>query len=146
MALSLGHVRDLLNDIKILVAQLNRGTSPSSTTVEGLLTSINSNLVNIETVLTNDIATEATLNSVDGRLNQISGTIDDLLSIEQYAEWSSKIGNSIVLTYYTGVAAGNPSGNTSNIRIIEYKVGAGTEFTHTITYNASDFITSITTT
>lgn len=53
-------------------------------------------------------------------------------------------GNSIEVTYYSGVAAGNPSGTTTNIETLVYKSGTTVIATKTIEYNAADDITKIT--
>jgi hypothetical protein len=52
-------------------------------------------------------------------------------------------GNSVELSYYAGVAAGNPSGTTTNIQTISYKRGVDVVATKTIEYNAADNITKI---
>jgi hypothetical protein len=52
-------------------------------------------------------------------------------------------GNSVEITYYSGVAAGNPSGTTDNIETIVYKTGATTIATKTLSYNANDDIINI---
>jgi hypothetical protein len=148
-----GRVRDTLVEIRSLLAQMNKGTSPSSSTVEGLLSSIDANLVNIETVLTNDVATEATLLQVYSELGNATALLtgietnqQDQLDLFEKANWTSIVGNSIEITYYSGVAAGNPSGSTSNIETTVYKTGASVAFTQTMTYNAANLVTSVTTT
>lgn len=54
-------------------------------------------------------------------------------------------GGSVTNTYYTGVAAGNPSGSTANIHTKEFSFASSVLFTQTFTYNAANNILSITT-
>jgi hypothetical protein len=85
------------------------------------------------------LATEATLQAIE------TGQ-DDLITLLEKANWTSVSGNSIEYAYYSGVAAGNPSGNTSNVETATYKTGVSTIFTQTFAYNAADLVISITTT
>lgn len=57
--------------------------------------------------------------------------------------WSKIPGNSVEFTYYTGVVAGNPSGN-KNIQTAVYKTGAATIATETFTYDAADDVLTVT--
>ena len=58
--------------------------------------------------------------------------------------WDRIPGNSIEFTYYTGAAAGNPSGSTSNIETATYKDDGVTSFTQTFTYDGNDNILTLT--
>jgi hypothetical protein len=53
-------------------------------------------------------------------------------------------GNSVEITYYSGVAAGNPSGTTDNIETIVYKTGATIIATKTLEYDLADNIIKVT--
>lgn len=59
--------------------------------------------------------------------------------------WNEVIGNSKELVYYTGIEAGNPSGNTNNVKTIIYKSLAVVVFNQDITYNSADNVLTITT-
>jgi len=77
-----------------------------------------------------NVATEATLDLVE--------------DYTKFAVWDKIAGNNILLTYYNGVEAGNPSGNTNNIKTIAYRTGLTVILTQTITYTVADNISSIT--
>jgi hypothetical protein len=53
-------------------------------------------------------------------------------------------GNSKLIIYYPGVEAGNPSGDTTNAKFIEYYTGATLILRRTIAYNAQNQPISIT--
>lgn len=55
-------------------------------------------------------------------------------------------GNNIDITYYPGIDAGNPSGNTNNIYTIVYSTGMTVIATKTLSYNAADNVISVITT
>ncbi len=76
----------------------------------------------------------------------IDTNISSLLTSTELANWNLKAGNSTEYTYYTGIDTGNPSGSTSNVKLIVYKEGISTILTQTISYNASDLVISIVTT
>ena len=64
------------------------------------------------------------------------------LTIEQKIRrsvWTCIPGNSIEYAYYSGVEAGNPSGN-KNLKTATYKKGTDTVFTVTYTWDSSDDI------
>lgn len=79
-------------------------------------------------------------------LNKIIQALELLNVTTLRANWTTEIGNSITYTYYTGVAPGNPSGNTSNVETAEFYSGATLIFTQTFTYDVNNNCTSITTT
>lgn len=76
----------------------------------------------VGTIATGTLATESTL---------------------QLSVWDAIPGNSIEMTYYTGVEAGNPSGTTTNVKTIVYKEGVTTIVTKTLTYNSVDDVLTI---
>ncbi len=88
----------------------------------------------------------AALTAINNRLTLIDTSLNNIESYTNRQAWGDIPGNSVVTTYYSGVAAGNPSGSTSNIQTITYLTGATTVFTKTVAYNADDLIVSITTT
>lgn len=53
-------------------------------------------------------------------------------------------GTSKVLTYYTGIEAGNPSGSTDNVKYIDLYTGIILTLRQTITYNSSNNVLTIT--
>jgi hypothetical protein len=57
--------------------------------------------------------------------------------------WTLTEGNSKEITYFTGVNARNPSGSTSNIDTVVYKINATVVVTEEFTYDASDRVTKI---
>jgi hypothetical protein len=63
---------------------------------------------------------------------------------QELANFMSIPGNSGVVEYYSGVAAGNPSGNTENIKTIAYLTGITPVYTRTYTYDANDNLLTIT--
>jgi hypothetical protein len=65
---------------------------------------------------------------------------------DRSVNWTNITGNSVNYTYYTGVAAGNPSGDTNNVETAEYFTGATLVFTQTFIYNANNNVTSVVTT
>lgn len=89
---------------------------------------------------------DATLTNVEGLIINMSGTLDDMFSLHQKANWSSIIGNSVEYNYYAGLAAGNPSGSTSNVETVVYKTGVSTSFTQTFEYDLTNKVIKITTT
>lgn len=62
----------------------------------------------------------------------------------QLKGWTNVHGNSIELEYYTGVEADNPSGSTSNVKIIYYYKRSKLVIRKTLTYNADDNVLTIT--
>jgi hypothetical protein len=79
-------------------------------------------------------------------LDNIENALKQLNLTTLYANWNTQVGNSITYTYYTGVAPGNPSGNTSNVETAEFYEGAVLMLTQTFTYDVNNNCTSITTT
>ena len=79
-------------------------------------------------------------------LDKIEQTLQFLYKTTLRANWTTEVGNYITYTYYTGVAPGNPSGNTSNVETAEFYSGATLMFTQTFTYDVNNNCTSITTT
>lgn len=68
------------------------------------------------------------------------GSVSELQDIEaalDLANFDLTVGNSKEVTYYSGVAAGNPSGN-KNVETIVYKTGVTTILTQTFTWDADD--------
>lgn len=61
------------------------------------------------------------------------------------ANWNTIAGNVTTITKYTGVEAGNPSGNVANIKTIVFSNGEGTVFTNTFAYDAANDVINITT-
>lgn len=57
--------------------------------------------------------------------------------------WSTIPGNSEEYTYYTGIVAGNPSGN-KNVQTVVFKTGVTTIATQTYTWDSDDDVLSIT--
>lgn len=79
-------------------------------------------------------------------LGDILDTLESINTTTLNANWTSVVGNNIVYTYYTGVAPGNPSGDTNNVETAEFFTGATLVFTQTFAYNASNNCISIITT
>ena len=80
-------------------------------------------------------------------LNNQSFTINgNEFKIDILANWSLVPGNSIIITYYSGVSSGNPSGSTTNIQTMQYcnQNGSNIIVTKTFTYNSNNGILSIT--
>ena len=72
--------------------------------------------------------------------------ITNLKGVVDRESWDKIAGNSIQYSYYTGVAAGNPSGNENNLKSIIHKTGATTVFTITYSYDINNrVIGSVTT-
>ena len=65
---------------------------------------------------------------------------------DKLANWTNVVGNSIEYSYYTGAAAGNPSGDTNNVETAKYYTGATLMFTQTFSYNANNNAIKIETT
>lgn len=61
------------------------------------------------------------------------------------ANWNTIEGNITTITKYAGVEAGNPSGNTANIKTIVCSNAGGVVFTRTLTYDTLDDVANITT-
>lgn len=59
-------------------------------------------------------------------------------------DWATVAGNSVDYTYFAGVAARNPSGDTDNIDTIQYKTNGTTIHTQTFTWSATDNVTNVT--
>lgn len=91
-------------------------------------------------------ASNALLTTIDTSLNNIEADIEEIRARDARKEWDSIPGNVITFTYYTGIAAGNPSGNTSNVQTAVYSNGLGTVYTKTYTYDAGDKVLTVTTT
>ena len=66
------------------------------------------------------------------------------IKVINFAKYN-QVGYSKEIAYYSGVVAGNPSGN-KNVESIAYKNGALTEITKTFTYDANDDVLTITNT
>ncbi len=79
-------------------------------------------------------------------LGDILDALESINTTTINANWTSIVGQSIVYTYYTGAAPGNPSGDTNNVETAEFYAGATIIFTQTFTYDANNNCTSITTT
>ena len=80
-------------------------------------------------------------------LNNQSFTINgNEFKIDILANWSLVPGNSIIITYYSGVSSGNPSGSITNIQTMQYcnQNGSNIIVTKTFTYNSNNGILSIT--
>ena len=63
---------------------------------------------------------------------------------QNLAVWEAIAGNNKTLAYYVGLAAGNPSGSTSNIQTIQFKTGASVIVTQNFTYDSNNNILTIT--
>jgi hypothetical protein len=72
--------------------------------------------------------------------------LSDIESAIDLTNFSEIPGNSIEITYYTGVEAGNPSGSTTNAKTIVYKTGVTTILTKTIEYNLTNDVLKVITT
>jgi hypothetical protein len=128
-----------------LVGTPDKNSIDAARTVTHELRRIKSALVNVSTA-PNQTSIINLLTTIDASLTTIDTNISSLLTSTDLANWTLVAGNSIEYTYYTGIAAGNPSGSTSNVETIVYKQGATTIITQTISYNASDLAISIITT
>ncbi len=131
------------------IEALTRKLSSISDGVKAILEDINSKDFATETTLQNidnkDFATEVTLESINNKDFATETTLDSLLTTELISNWGSNIGEVITFTYYTGVAAGNPSGN-KNIQTKVLSNGTGTILTFTYTYDSADDLLTTTTT
>lgn len=127
-----------------LVGTPDKNSIDAARTVTHELRRIKSALVNVSTA-PNQTSTINLLTTIDASLATIDTNISSLLTSTELANWNLKAGNSTEYTYYTGIDGGNPSGSTSNVRLITYKQGATTIITQTISYNASDLVISIVT-
>ncbi len=121
-----------------LVGTPDKNSIDAARTVTHELRRIKSALVNVSTA--------PNQTSAINLLATIDTNIDSLLTSTELANWNLKAGNSTEYTYYTGIDGGNPSGSTSNVRLITYKQGATTIITQTISYNAADLVISMVTT
>lgn len=128
-----------------LVGTPDKNAIDSSRTIVHELRRIKSSLLNVSTA-PNQSSSIALLTTIDASLTTIDTNISSLLTSTELANWTLTAGNSIEYNYYTGVAAGNPSGSTSNVETIVYKQGITTIITQTISYNGSDLVISIITT
>lgn len=90
---------------------------------------------------TSGVYTGASEQDILRRLATIQDTI--LRSGVIYDNWDRVPGQSKELTYYTGVAAGNPSGATTNIQYIDYKRNGNRSLRQTLTYDSNDMILTI---
>jgi len=88
----------------------------------------------------------ATRDDVYELLYPVLSTTSMLDELSTLANFDMIPGNNIDITYYTGVNAGNPSGNTNNIYTIVYSTGATVVATKTLSYNAADNVISVITT
>jgi hypothetical protein len=109
---------------------LDATSTPYGITKAAVYTALNSFIGVSSTTITGTVATSNTI-------------LENLAELESFVEIP---GNSIEVTYYTGVDTDNPSGNTNNIYTIVYKTGLTVVSTKTIAYNLSDNIIKITTT
>jgi hypothetical protein len=83
--------------------------------------------------------------NIEVTLDSIELNTDDL----ERDVWDQIPGNSSEYTYYTGVEApagnfGNPSGTTSNVKIITYKTGVTAIYYRDLAWDANDNILKIT--
>jgi len=88
------------------------------------------------------VVDESVASSTDKTVEQLRRSF----LLEQYANWEFLKGNEKLFTYYTGIVAGNPSGNTSNIETIRFRNATLTYITQTLTYDINDNILNIITT
>jgi hypothetical protein len=79
-------------------------------------------------------------------LYPILSTTSMLDELSVLANFDMIPGNNIDITYYPGVDAGNPTGNTNNIYTIVYSTGATVVATKTLSYNNADNVISVITT
>lgn len=91
-------------------------------------------------------ATEATITTIKNDIAQIKADTQTSMGYLLKKSWGLIVGNSIVMSYYSGVVAGeNPSG-AANLEKAEYKTGVETIFTVTFTYDANNAVLTQTTT
>lgn len=79
-------------------------------------------------------------------LYPVLSTTSILDELSELASFDMIPGNNIDITYYPGIDAGNPSGNTNNIYTIVYSTGMTVIATKTLSYNAADNVISVITT
>jgi hypothetical protein len=79
-------------------------------------------------------------------LYPVLSTTSILDELAELASFDMIPGNNIDITYYPGIDAGNPSGNTNNIYTIVYSTGMTVIATKTLSYNAADNVISVITT
>lgn len=82
------------------------------------------------------------MSAKDQKLRQRIAKSQD--GLELYA-WTSYKGNSLELSYYSGVDANNPSGN-KNIKAVKYIKAGRVRLTKTMTYDADDDVLTVITT
>lgn len=69
-------------------------------------------------------------------------TLNKISNYLEFESWDKIIGNSLIMSYYTGIEAGNPTGN-ANIKQMVYKRGVTTIVTTTYSYDATDKVISV---
>lgn len=79
----------------------------------------------------------------DSSLQSIDQNINTLVSLAELETFMLTPGNNVSITYYSGVALGNPSGNIDNIETIVYTEGVNVIATKTLSYNSNDNIISV---
>jgi hypothetical protein len=79
-------------------------------------------------------------------LYPVLSTTSMLDELSTLANFDMIPGNNVDITYYPGIDAGNPSGNTNNIYTIVYTTGMTVVATKTLSYNAADNVISVITT
>lgn len=126
------------------------GIGNAGTELDGinLLAKLLSSLVTIETVnsLPSGAATETTLAALLAKVISAPATEakQDLILERLVADtWTTIPGNSITMTYYGGVVAGNPSGALTNAETAVYSDSGGPVFTQTFTYDINNNILTI---
>ena len=92
----------------------------------------------MSTLLAEDFATQTTLVQL---YTSAQSTDTTLLR----TGWNTRAGDVSTFSYYSGVVAGNPSGNTSNVQTVVLSNGGGTVLTQTFTYDANDNPLTVTT-
>lgn len=69
-------------------------------------------------------------------------TLDNIETYTLNESWATIPSNSVAYTYYSGVVAGNPSGNV-NLETAAYSNGGGVVYTQTFFYDLNDNVISI---
>lgn len=97
-------------------------------------------------VLQNNILAKVNLLGTEVKQNDIITELQAIKLATQLNIWDKIAGNNKLISYFSGVAAGNPSGNVENIQTIQFRTGTTVIITQTFVYNAADNVLSITAT
>ena len=87
-------------------------------------------------------ATEAKQDTIITEILAQGLVLDNIETYTLRNSWTTIPGNTVTMTYYGGVVAGNPSGALTNVQTAVYSDG-GVVFTQTFTYDVNNNILTI---